>query len=253
MNDGLKQRIIGAVVLLALAVIFVPVIFDKERITPVDRNTQIPIMPPDIANTDAAILIAKQAEVRQKEREQISNSKQHKKNDANVLDSEFSSPQKQAVITEAEKNNTLAEKETIDPNGTNIDDATGADEGVDVADINAAKTIRDKVKAPDKIFIPNDKQPENLDSEAPSLDENGVAKAWVLQVASYQSLARAEKIRDELIAKGYMSFTKVIKTNTGQTTRVYVGPSLVKDSLIEAKTVIESDYKINTMLLRFKP
>ena len=45
MDDGLKQRIIGAIVLLALAVIFIPVIFDRERIEPVDKRTQIPIAP----------------------------------------------------------------------------------------------------------------------------------------------------------------------------------------------------------------
>ena len=45
MDDGLKQRLVGAVVLLALAVIFVPVIFDREQLQPVDRRTQIPIAP----------------------------------------------------------------------------------------------------------------------------------------------------------------------------------------------------------------
>ena len=45
MNDGLKQRIVGALVLLALGMIFVPVIFDRERIVPVDRETQIPPQP----------------------------------------------------------------------------------------------------------------------------------------------------------------------------------------------------------------
>lgn len=45
MNDGLKQRLIGAVVLLALAVIFVPVIFDRQKLAPIDRQTQIPEAP----------------------------------------------------------------------------------------------------------------------------------------------------------------------------------------------------------------
>ena len=239
MNDGLKQRIIGAVVLLALAVIFVPVIFDKERITPVDRKTQIPIMPPIIAQTDAAKLISKKVEVAEEELEKANNSNKRKNTDTNEIKDVSSSPQNTLATTKVEKNKVLAANETLDSSAA--------------MDINPEKTIRDKVKAPDKIFIPDDKHPESLESEAPSLDENGVAKAWVLQVASYQGLARAEKIRDELIAKGYMSFTKLIKTSAGETTRVYVGPSLVKDSLIDAKTVIENDYKINTMLLRFKP
>ncbi|MFL0802168.1 MAG: SPOR domain-containing protein [Agarilytica sp.] len=45
MDDGLKQRLIGAFVLLALGVIFIPVIFDRERIEPVDKRTQIPAAP----------------------------------------------------------------------------------------------------------------------------------------------------------------------------------------------------------------
>ena len=45
MDDGLKQRIIGALVLIALVVIFVPVFFDRDRITPMDRTTRIPLQP----------------------------------------------------------------------------------------------------------------------------------------------------------------------------------------------------------------
>lgn len=54
MDDGLKQRLIGALVLLALAVIFIPVFFDRERIQPVDKATQIPL-PPDIERVEIAL------------------------------------------------------------------------------------------------------------------------------------------------------------------------------------------------------
>lgn len=42
MDDGLKQRLLGALVLLALAIIFIPVLFDRERMEPVDTTSQIP-------------------------------------------------------------------------------------------------------------------------------------------------------------------------------------------------------------------
>lgn len=45
LDDGLKQRLIGAVILLALGVIFIPVLFDRDPIKPVDRETQIPPEP----------------------------------------------------------------------------------------------------------------------------------------------------------------------------------------------------------------
>lgn len=45
MDDGLKQRIVGAVVLVALAVLFVPVLFEPEFNRELDRTTQVPPAP----------------------------------------------------------------------------------------------------------------------------------------------------------------------------------------------------------------
>lgn len=45
MNDGLKQRLVGAVVLAALAVIFVPSLLREQQPEPVDTSTQIPEQP----------------------------------------------------------------------------------------------------------------------------------------------------------------------------------------------------------------
>lgn len=47
MDDGLKQRLIGAIVLLALAVLFVPSLFNQEGRQRVDLDTQIPSEPLD--------------------------------------------------------------------------------------------------------------------------------------------------------------------------------------------------------------
>lgn len=46
MDDGLKQRLVGALVLLALGVLFVPVLFEPENRRAIDRSTQIPAQPP---------------------------------------------------------------------------------------------------------------------------------------------------------------------------------------------------------------
>jgi hypothetical protein len=44
-DDGLKQRIVGAFVLVAIGVVFIPVVFDRERIEVLNRKTQIPPAP----------------------------------------------------------------------------------------------------------------------------------------------------------------------------------------------------------------
>ena len=60
MDDGLKQRLIGAIVLLAIAVIFIPVLFDRQTITPVSTVTQVPPMP---TIEIAPVVVAKAPEV----------------------------------------------------------------------------------------------------------------------------------------------------------------------------------------------
>ena len=45
MDDGLKQRLVGAVVLCALALIFLPSLFTPEHVREMDRASQIPPAP----------------------------------------------------------------------------------------------------------------------------------------------------------------------------------------------------------------
>ena len=46
LNDSLKQRIIGAVVLISCAVIFIPMVFDPKTAELVELNSSIPNTPP---------------------------------------------------------------------------------------------------------------------------------------------------------------------------------------------------------------
>jgi DedD protein len=45
LNDILKQRLVGALVLIALGVVFWPVIFVQSERQPMDRSSQVPPMP----------------------------------------------------------------------------------------------------------------------------------------------------------------------------------------------------------------
>ena len=45
MNDILKQRLVGALVLIALGVVFWPVIFVQSERPALDRSSQVPPMP----------------------------------------------------------------------------------------------------------------------------------------------------------------------------------------------------------------
>ncbi|MCW8193261.1 SPOR domain-containing protein [Proteobacteria bacterium 005FR1] len=49
MDDGLKQRLVGAIVLVAIAVIFLPTLLDREARRTVDLTSQIPPEPTIVA------------------------------------------------------------------------------------------------------------------------------------------------------------------------------------------------------------
>jgi len=171
-DDGLKQRLIGAFVLLALAVIFVPVIFDRERIEPVDKRTQIP-------------------------------------------------PAPHIESIEIEK---------------------------------ALKPVsQEKAVSAKEMYIPDDQQAVDIQPEAPSVDNNGVPKSWIIQIASFRFEKRAEKLRDQLVKDGYAAFTRDIEKDGSKMTRLYVGPKLDKNILIRQKKEIEKKHKVSPILLRFEP
>ena len=172
MDDGLKQRIIGAIVLLALAVIFIPLIFDREKISPVDKRSFIPPVP-----------------------------------------------------------------------------------HIDLKAVDTAKASRISVpvKSEQVIFLPNELTPIDDTPDVSGLAESGIPNAWVLQVASFLHQQHADELRDDLIAAGYTVYTRNVSLPKGPVVRVYIGPKLDKNRLLEDKRKIEQKYKMQSLILKFEP
>ncbi len=172
MDDGLKQRIVGAFVLVAVGVVFVPVVFDRERIEPLDKTTQIPPSP----------------EIRAIE----------------------------VPIAEAPRVTELA------PTG-------------------------------ETMFVPDEKEAVLQPSSEPVLAQNGTPNSWVVQVASYRYDTHAKEKRDELRALGYSAYLRSVTTASGKMTRLYVGPNLEKQKMLDAKQFIDKKMGVNSIVLKFVP
>lgn len=172
MDDGLKQRLIGAVVLLALGVIFLPVLFERDPMQPVDRDSQIPPAP-EIVIVDLP-------------------------------------------VTE--------EIEVVDP-----------------------------APDPDVMYIPDEKDVVDLAPETIGLDQEGIPKSWVLQVASFRRQEAAEDLRADLVEQGFAAYTRSLKHNGEPMTRVLVGPKLDKNALVIDKQKIDEMVNVDAILLEFKP
>ena len=200
MNDGLRQRIVGALVLLALGIIFLPVIFDRERIVPVDRESQIPPEPAD------QILSLPEPPIAPRERsEKI----------AHPIDGRFD------IEEPPEDSASVAAKSGSSPN------PVGSEAALSVASAES-----------------------ETDSNQNKLE---IAPSWVLQVASFESNARALSVLKELEAMRYRGFVREVDTSSGKRTRLFVGPNVSKPKLQQAKTEIDKKFKVESIILRFRP
>lgn len=220
MDDGLKQRIVGAFVLLVLAIIFVPVVFNRERIEPLERKTLIPPAP----IIEPVVIGAPEVESEDIEpAEQIE---------------EIFLPDETKIVTSATTPiQTSVQSSNVEP----------ADGQAPTAEPSAPQTTSPKIEqSQTKSKLASDEADSVLNSK-------GVPQGWVLQVASYQSANRAVAMRDELLGEGYAAYIRSVTTAGGKMSRVYVGPKLDKKKLDIEKAAIEQKYGIKTLMLVFEP
>lgn len=85
------------------------------------------------------------------------------------------------------------------------------------------------------------------------LDERGLPVAWVVQVGSFGAAANAEKMENNLQAKGFKAYTEKVKSGTGVAYKVYVGPKLSRERADAQKRAIDQALQLNTMVVRFFP
>ncbi len=174
MTESLKQRIVGAFVLIALAIIIVPLVFDFSAEREVDTNSKIPPMP----EVEAAVV-----------------------------------------------------PEPIKPDN-----------------IIPAKSVNE-------IFSldADPEQKEPVMDEVPALSPEGLPAGWVLQVGSFRDKSAAENLVSRLLKDGYRAFIREKKSEKGTLSRVYIGPKVLKQKLLQEKKSIDKKYGVDSLLIRFEP
>ncbi len=181
MNEGIKQRLVGALVLLALGTILLPMLFDFDGVYNVDTRTSIPLAP-DI----------------------------------------------QAVV---------------------IEDVGRVKGTAPVASHENMFRFDESRKKVQQQAVDDDW----LHDHAPGLNADGLPMAWVLQVISSSNKARAKKLTNELMSDGYKAYNRRIVIDGEVYYRVYVGPKVLKKTMLEEKQAIEQKYGLQTLLLVFEP
>lgn len=88
----------------------------------------------------------------------------------------------------------------------------------------------------------------------PGLDEEtGLPVSWVVQVASLGKRERALELRDQLRERGYKAYLETVTTDTGEATRVLIGPKLSRERAEEVKVAVDEAFSVSSLISRFEP
>ncbi|WP_313203451.1 SPOR domain-containing protein [Pseudomonas sp.] len=217
LDKGMKQRMVGALVLVALAVIFLPMLFtrqDEMRQVRVDAP-QAPAMPtlPEVKIEPVTVPepqpLPEQPEQPEQPSVVVSESTAPVKAPSQPI---TPSPQAQAPVQAQPK-----------PQATVQTPAAAAKPATPVATAPAP--------APSKI------------------DVNGLPVSWSIQLASLSSRAGAENLQKTLRSQGYNAYIR----SAGGMNRVYVGPLIERAEADKLKDVINRQQKLNGFVTRFQP
>lgn len=213
MNEVFRQRLVGALILLALGVIFWPIIFvepgddaaaELGAIPPRPDVSMEPLPPPGTDGLRRAEPVAARQQARAAEDPQALPAPPPGATSAQVTEPQ--SPPQQAM------------------------DADGA--GTDTPSGQSAR-----VSAPEPL----------------ELDSDGVPVAWILQVASVSSRDKALALRSRLLEMDLKAYVESVTVGGRELHRVYIGPKFEKAKLETLRDEIDAEFAVTSIVRRYVP
>lgn len=241
--DGFKQRIIGAVVLVSLAVIFIPMIFEDPHQEKSTEVLQIPAQP----EVPAFTIESPQPPVRQQSGDGIPRSAANPA--LTGSGSEYTNAP--VAITESATSEQLAETDDEGRQAIQMDELASSDSMITGGVGRRISDESERIVTPEPEAINNSEQVAEVagvDSPRAAISEN----AWVVQIGTFKNRPGAVRIRDELRKSGTPSYTTDIVSGDIPMVRVFAGPTETKDAALELKEKVDERYKLQSMVLAYK-
>lgn len=218
MNEILKQRLVGALILLALGVVFWPIVFvgPDEKKGPEQQS-----IPPPPGVSTAAIDAPDQAGLR----------------GSPELAMTVEGPVVDAPAVTAESDGALGEESKA-------------------AAPPAPPLSTRESAAQSKPGFPDTPAKGEVRSEAPprlAMDAQGVPVAWTLQVATVSSAEKAEHLRKQLLDMKQKVYVTTVRTGGKNLYRVCIGPKFERVELENLKAGINAKFGVNSMVVRYTP
>ena len=231
--SGLKQRIIGALVLISLAVIFVPMMFDEPHDERAVRSLDIPEEPPfpEVSVPEQDDTLTGVPDYRIEEIEPAPEL---------VEDPAMGAQPGEGVDNEGP---TSGEAVPLVGEETGSTAAAGGEQPAPTQDGRAASS-----DAPRSVNNQQDVAPAEPDSRGEGDFERTLAGAWVLQLGSFGNEENARRLRDNVRERGYGAHLQEVVRNDQRLVRVFSGPFAEKAEAEKAKQVLDKAFGIKSLV-----
>jgi DedD protein len=223
-TNQIKQRVIGICVLVFLALILLPWLFDTNKHVVVEEK---------IASADMPEMIQISKNMSQPVPDEVVNQEPSKVNEhsqlAPVADTiQTHDPQKLTLSSINPKKMDVIQDDIVHTSPTN-------EENINATEERETKQVKS---------VPETKiKPRNYGRK--SLTQI-VSKKWTIQLGSFSNKDNAQKLLKQLKAKGYCAYLKEGKNAEGELiTRVYVGPETDHDTAKADIAKIEKLFKVH--------
>jgi len=223
--DGLKQRIIGALVLVSLAVIFVPMVFDEPHSERTSTTIKIPEEPPfpEVSAPES--------------------------------DPEAPPAYTQSEDEPREEGSSVANDAAPDYRLVEEDAETEPFTGTPEADAPAPSPQASQVGSASNDVVPspatNESEPEpktEVQQSEKAEYTRSLDGAWVVQLGSFGNADNARRLRDQVRDKGYGSHLQKVERGDTTLTRVFSGPFSSKSDAEAAKRDLDTAFSLNSLV-----
>jgi DedD protein len=215
LKQSTKQRIVGTLVLLAVALIFLPVIFDGEGSYQRPLSSRIP-NPPLVPILDQPVptrVDLQGGEV------QLSTS-----------------------------TNETALLEPVDVVERDAEPASASPATTASATPAQQPPLEDAVQ-------PTAEAESSTTPVAPQLsfDSQGLPVAWSVRLGAFSNLRNAQNLRERLVAAGYRAYSREIRNANGEIlTLVFVGPEQDRDRVESLRRDLQAQFELQASVVRFE-
>jgi len=216
-NVSLTSRIVGAIVLLSLGIIFIPVLLETNKIDGGNMG-ESPI--PDIPSEISTIVFQLNDETGEFEQKGESPAAQFERQ----VDKEIANSAREVELPDL----------TSDP----VIAAPAEQKTAQSSEKKSQEKITQKVKVTEKV---TEKAPK---------DSGKSRHSWMLQVASFKDVENALKLRDKLRAQHYVTHVEERKQGATRIWRVRIGPDLDKSKIQKIQATLDKEMGLRGLIVQ---